>query len=428
MNTGMTGALRLLIQGTIGNCIHYNINTNDISEVMNPLKPRMTRPSDLDYESKRKYFAHLPASVVKSTFEHTTQNMRLPPSTYLHKMFKSPNPSANLKRRDEADATNQIFSDTPAINGGEKSAHLFVRKKSKLTDAFKSKDHSSAEFLRCLQDRVRYRGCPTGLEADNAPMYRGWKNSVYHLDVILPLWQCESKYQHQNYAENRWQTVERYTNRVMDRNGCPPYIWFLALSYVIFCLNHCVDSNLANGTKSPLQVATFLMMDISPLLYFYFWQPVYFLEDESQQSFPGKSKELRGRWVGISEHIGNKMTYKIISDDTGEEVCRSAILSALDPTMKNLREDPITIEEDPISLEDILSPTDAISDTIKSDAMNDVQGMHFCKPPTDTPTGTIHKTCISSKHLLHPRHNYRNVISLTSNNTMNTCRSYAIYI
>jgi hypothetical protein len=133
----------------------------------------MTQPSEIDYESKRKYFAHLPASVVKATFKHTTQNMGLPPSTYLHKMFKSPNPFSNLKRRDEVDSTNQIFSDTPAINGGEKGAHLFVGKKSKLTDAYKSKDSSSAEFLKCLQDRVRYRGCPTGLEADNAPMYRG---------------------------------------------------------------------------------------------------------------------------------------------------------------------------------------------------------------------------------------------------------------
>jgi hypothetical protein len=95
--------------------------------------------------------------------------MRLPPSTYLHKMFKSPNPSANLKRRDEADSTDQIFSDTPAINGGVKSAHIFVGKKMKLTNAYKSKDSSSAELLKCLQDRVRYRGCPTGLEADIAP-------------------------------------------------------------------------------------------------------------------------------------------------------------------------------------------------------------------------------------------------------------------
>ena len=131
----------------------------------------------------------------------------------------------------------------------------------------------------------------------------------------------------------------------MDRSGCPSCIWFLALTYVIFCLNHCVDPNLADGTKSPLQVATFNMTDVSPLLHFSFWQPVYFLLDENEQSFPGKSKELRGHWAGISEHIGHKMTYKLITDDINEEICRSVIRSALDPTMKNLREDPITISK-----------------------------------------------------------------------------------
>jgi hypothetical protein len=133
----------LMTQGTIDKCNQYNINANDLSSVMNPLKPRMTKPTDIDYESKRKYFAHLPASVVKATFKHTTQNMRLPPSSYLHKMFKSPNPSANLKGRDEADATDLIYSDTLAINGGEKCAHLFVGKKSKLTDAYKAHGNSS---------------------------------------------------------------------------------------------------------------------------------------------------------------------------------------------------------------------------------------------------------------------------------------------
>jgi hypothetical protein len=78
------------------------------------------------------------------------------------------------------------------------------------------------------------------------------------------------------------------------------------------------------------------------------------------------------------------MMYKIITDDTGEEVCRSAIRSALYPTMKNLCEDPIEIEKDPISLEDILSPAEAISTKIKSDAMNNVQDLYFCKPTTET--------------------------------------------
>jgi hypothetical protein len=60
------------------------------------------------------------------------------------------------------------------------------------------------------------------------------------------------------------------------------------------------------------------------------------------------------------------------------------ILTALDPTMKNLREDPIEIEKDPMSLEDILLPAEAISTKIKSDAMNDVQGLYFRKPSTET--------------------------------------------
>ena len=32
------------------------------------------------------------------------------------------------------------------------------------------------------------------------------------------------------------------------------------------------------------------------------------------------------------EHIGNKMTYKIISDQSGEEICRSAIRTTRDNT------------------------------------------------------------------------------------------------
>jgi hypothetical protein len=124
------------------------------------------------------------------------------------------------------------------------------------------------------------------------------------------------------------------------------------------------------------------MTNISPLLYFYFWEPVYFLMDESEQSFPGKSKELRGRWVGISEHIGNKMTYKIITDDTGEEICRSAIRTTQDTTLKKLREDPIELDKDLMPVEDILSPANAISNQIKSDALNDVQDSYFQKSST----------------------------------------------
>ena len=74
------------------------------------------------------------------------------PSTHLRRQFKSPNPALNLHRRNEADATDQIFAKEGAIDGGETSCHIFVGQDSKITDVYKAKDNSGAEFLGAFQD------------------------------------------------------------------------------------------------------------------------------------------------------------------------------------------------------------------------------------------------------------------------------------
>jgi hypothetical protein len=132
----------------------------------------------------------------------------------------------------------------------------------------------------------------------------------------------------------------------MDRSGCPSNLWFYAMCYVIFCLNHTVDLNLCDGTKTPYTLASGLVSDISPLLAFYFYQPVYFHLDSADQTHP-HSTERRGRWLGISEHIGHDMTFLIITDDTQEIISRSILRPADDPSMLNLREDPLTISPTP---------------------------------------------------------------------------------
>ena len=65
------------------------------------------------------------------------------------------------------------------------NAHIFVGQDSKITDVYKSKDNSGAEFLGAFQDQVRERGVPTKLTADNAPMYRGWNITKYLRDVVV---------------------------------------------------------------------------------------------------------------------------------------------------------------------------------------------------------------------------------------------------
>ena len=55
------------------------------------------------------------------------------------------------------------------------------------------------------------------------------------------------------------------------------------------------------------------------------------------------------------------MTYKIVTYDTGEQICQSAIRTARDTTMKNLRKDPIMANRDLLNVEDILSPAEDIA-------------------------------------------------------------------
>jgi hypothetical protein len=48
--------------------------------------------------------------------------------------------------------------------------------------------------------------------------------------------------------------------------------------------------------------------------------------------------------VGIAEHVGHRMTFKVLTDDTQKVICRSNIRSALSSTAPNLRLDPIDRE------------------------------------------------------------------------------------
>jgi hypothetical protein len=104
--------------------------------------------------------------------------------------------------------------------------------------------------------------------------------------------------------------------------------------YVCFVLNNAFSEVIQS---TPLRQAYGTDNDISPMLYFSFYQPVYYLVDET--IFPSESKELRGQWVGVNENVGHFMTYKILTDDTRWIIHHSNIRSAADPNARNLRLD-----------------------------------------------------------------------------------------
>ena len=69
--------------------------------------------------------------------------------------------------------------------------------------------------------------------------------------------------------------------------------------------------------------------------------------ERTKDDIPSESTEARGRWVGVAEHVGHTMTYKILTDDTQKIIYRSNVRSALSSTDRNKRVDPLRGEDIP---------------------------------------------------------------------------------
>ena len=103
----------------------------------------------------------------------------------------------------------QIFSDTPAVYGGETSAYFFVGTKSHLVSVHKTKVADEDAALESSQDRVHKYDRPKRLLVKNAGVYCGNRFTQYPRDLWISLWRSESKKQNQNPAERKYQTVKR---------------------------------------------------------------------------------------------------------------------------------------------------------------------------------------------------------------------------
>ena len=86
-----------------------------------------SNPAEEDWKSLRPYFGWQSEQVIKKTYQVTSRfGGTIPQHDYLKKHFKSRNPVFNIPRRNEAVATDTIFSDTPAINDGSTMAQFFI--------------------------------------------------------------------------------------------------------------------------------------------------------------------------------------------------------------------------------------------------------------------------------------------------------------
>ena len=363
---------------------------NDVVGSPLPVVARDVHRQPPDFLKLRPYFGWLNVDVIKKTLQHTTQYARIPTGSLLKRVFKSSNPALNVHRRNEPVACDIVYSDTPAIDDGSTAAVIFTGTKTSVTDVYGISTDN--QFVNTLEDNIRERGAPYRLVSDRGSAIISERVKTILRTLCISAWQSEPHQQQQNPAERRYQTIKNTANRILDRVGAPAYTWLLCLQYVCFLLNHTFNSTLKTVPLTALHGST---VDVSVLLRFHFYQQVYYMNPNAH--FPSQSRESAGFIVGISEHVGPALCWKILTCDTKQIIHRSVVRphSDSDPNLRACAglfdgETPTTspsVIQSPRDDRDFDQATSAIID------YDDLVGRTFLLPPNED--GTIHRAKIA---------------------------------
>ena len=374
---------------------------NDFNTILTSMMSIL--PSIPDFTRLRPYFGWANPKRIEETIRHTTQWFRAEQRNTLRKHFKTRFPAANVPRLNEKVASDTFFADTPALDdgirghGGATMAQLYVGKTSHLTEAFPMS--SQEQVPQTILDFINQHGAPDVLLSDNAKAFLSHDVADILRHYRIQQNTSEPYYQHQNLAERRIQDIKRRINALLDRTGSPDDLWLLCLEYVVYLENRL--SLPSNNGRTPLEVAHGQVPDISALLAFRWYEPVYY--HHPVKSFPSTSDERLGYWVGIAPNVGDALTYLILDAETRHVVPRSVVRSAT-TTDPNYRAVPSTSDdgesksEPPAVIQSVtdMFPPDIVSSDVKVPAFSpeELIGKSFIHSIDD---GTKFKATVTKK-------------------------------
>ena len=353
--------------------------------------------SSPDYKSFARFFPGLSEEAIKKTFDATTRYARrgLQPGMNLQKFYRSPCPALNVARRPEPVCTDTIYCDYPSVPLGFKAAQVYIGRNTNVSSVHGVKTDKA--FVATLQEEIRRRGAMQMIVSDNARAETSKRVKDILRAYAIDDWQSEAYFQHQNYAERHYRDLKRNTNNLLNRTGAPPTAWLLAMQWISFLMNRIAIESLE--WRTPMEKLTGVTPDISIILRFSFWEPVYFAIEEP--SFPSTSTESKGRFVGASEHVGHSMTYKILDDKTGLIFHRSQVRSAWDTENINKKADEAppkkpkkTLDEDPKDIDPIEDYIEYVKSSREEELKSD--------PRTTLPTIDI-ESIIGQTYLTAPK-------------------------
>ena len=222
-----------------------------------------------------------------------------------------------------------MFSNTKSCTGN-KCAQVFVDGDAECLAFYPMKQESQGPLM--LNNFVYDFGIPVQIHSDNAKMEtvnKDWRKPIDTFSIYPTTTEPYTPWQ--NFAEREIQEIKKDINQVMDRKNIPDWLWDATGEYIAECWHHHARKKL--NWRTPLEAMTGDTPDLSHLLHFDYYQPVYYL---TPSSFP-ETKEKLGRWLGPAKNVGDAMTWKILTEKK-TIIARSAVRPADDKETPNLRQ------------------------------------------------------------------------------------------
>jgi hypothetical protein len=215
-----------------------------------------------------------------------------------------------------------IFMTTPGFDES-RVEQVFVGLMSRMINVYPMPSKASIHIYQAYQDFMRYEGAPEGLHRDMAPEEKVEKITNLNRDMMVKDTFAEPGHPNQNPAENLGvKPLKTGAEKIMNRTGADDRAWPWVHKYIADINNHCATPLL--GWKTPISVRHGHTPDISAFLQFKFWEKVYYKVEGKHPN----SKEAAGRWMGVSNTVGDELTYVIWTDKTHRVVSRSVVRSA----------------------------------------------------------------------------------------------------
>ena len=324
-----------------------------------------TNYSEADLEKMRPWLAWIPIENIRKTLENTTQIAKAVSNYPMIRHLASRFRLLNKFRLREIVSTDTIFSSVQAI-GGARCAQVFYGLTSHHMDVFGM--DSKGQFSEVYKEFIRDQGIPSGLHRDNAPEQKSHVVTQLNRDYGIKESFAEAGYPNQNPVESKaikW--LKRAGERLLNHTGAPDYVWLWAYQYLALVNNWTADRTLR--WKCPHTKRFGVTPDISALLSFHFYEPIYYLDIEEPTPL---SREKAGYWLGVAHNVGDALTYHILTDESQQVIQRSVVRSrrgehginrrvtfnpnldpavTLDENNQNVGQGPMTMDNKEIPLE-----------------------------------------------------------------------------